>query len=282
MNTKQYLLSAWDWSPPVVAVCAAALAAYAVMQRFRLRTRSWYFLGALAVFFLTLTSPLNALAAGYLFSAHMLQHMLLLLIVPLLLLLGLPSIDANAVGPRPRFRLPPLLGWLGGVSAMWVWHERTLCDLATRTETVRVIQIISLLALGALFWWPLVGPSMRQRIAPLAGVVYLFSACITCSVLGILITFGPVGAVCPIYLHPPDQPGILNLIRHDWGFTPAKDQQIGGLLMWLPGCGIYLAGVMAMLARWYGSMETDESAGSQTMEEDPPQLVPHYTNARKP
>jgi len=277
MNTKQYLLSAWNWSPAVIGACVAASAAYAAALRFRFPARSWYFIGALAVFFLTLTSPLNALAGGYLFSAHMLQHMLLLLIVPLLLLLGLPAINANPARRWQGFRLPTL----AGVSAMWVWHERTLCELATRTETVRIVQIISLLALGTVFWWPLFGPQARQRISPLTGVVYLFSACITCSVLGILITFSPAGSVCPIYLHPPDQPGILSLIRHDWGFTPAKDQQIGGLLMWLPGCGIYLAGVMAMLARWYGAVETDEGAATQSTQEERPQLVPARATARK-
>ena len=272
MSTKQYLLSSWNWSPVVIGVCVAAFLAYAVALRFRLPSRAWYFFGGLGVGLLTLTSPLNALADGYLFSAHMLQHMLLLLIVPLLLLLGLPVANPKAAGSWPRFHLPPLLGWIAGVSAMWVWHERTLCDLATRTETFRVIQIVSLLALGTLFWWPLVGPRVQQRISPLTGVIYLFSACIACSVLGILITFSPTGAVCPVYLNPPDQPGILHLIRQDWGFTPAKDQQVGGLLMWVPGCGIYLAGVMAMLARWYRAVEVDETATPST-EQDRPQVV---------
>src|SRR5581483_1484047 len=128
----------------------------------------------------------------------------------------------------------------GGVSAMWIWHERTLCDLATRTAMGRATQIVSLLVLGGLFWWPLFGPKMRQRISPLAAVVYLFCACFACSVLGIMITFAPGGSVCPVYLQPPNQPAVLNLIRNDWGFSMAKDQQLGGLLMWIPGCGIYL------------------------------------------
>jgi putative membrane protein len=282
MNTAQYLLSAWTWSPLLLGVCIAALVAYAVALRFCLTARAWYFFSALAALILTLTSPLNALAQGYLFSAHMLQHMLLLLIVPMLLLLGLPIMSKNAIHPWQRFRLPPFLGWVGGVSAMWVWHERTLCDLATRTETFRIVQIISLLALGTLFWWPLLGPQMQRRISPLAGVVYLFSACIACSVLGILITFAPVGVVCPIYLHPPDQPGILSLIRHNWGLTPAKDQQIGGLLMWVPGCGIYLAGVMGMLARWYGSAETEAPVVAQSVKQERPQFVPTHARAKDP
>ncbi len=281
MNTDQYLLSAWNWNPVVIGVCVAVLLVYATALRFRFPARAWCFFAAVAVFFLTLASPLNALAEGFLFSAHMLQHMLLLLIVPMLLLLGLPAASAGAAKGWRRFRLPPVLGWAGGVSAMWVWHERTLCDFATRTETVRVIQIISLLTLGTLFWWPLLGPQLARRISPLAGVIYLFSACVTCSVLGILITFAPAGAVCPIYLHPPDQPAILNLIRQDWGFTPAKDQQIGGLLMWLPGCGIYLAGVMAMLARWYGSAETDEPAATQSAKNDGPRFVAPRLKAEK-
>jgi putative membrane protein len=262
-----------------MGVCLAAAFAYALLLQSRLTARAWYFFAGLAVFWIALTSPLNALAGGYLFSAHMMQHMLLLLIVPLLLLLGLPPLKANAaLGWRP-WRLTPLAGWAGGVSAMWVWHERTLCDLAARTETGRIIQIISLLALGALFWWPLLGPRIQQRIPPLSGVAYLFSACLACSVLGILITFSPAGAVCPVFLQPPDQPGVLRLIRHDWGVTPAQDQQIGGLLMWVPGCGIYLAGVMAMLGRWYGSAETDEPATPRSANEGHPTLVSTQTHA---
>ncbi|HEY3860451.1 MAG TPA: cytochrome c oxidase assembly protein [Verrucomicrobiae bacterium] len=266
MSTKEYLMSAWSWNPIVIGACAIALVAYAGLAGFKWRARSWYFLGAVAIFFLTLASPLNALANGFLFSAHMLQHMLLLLIVPLLLLLGLPEMGAG-------FRAPPWLHWFAGVSAMWIWHERTLCDLATRTETVRVIQIISLLALGALFWWPLAGPVERRRMPPLRGVAYLFSACIACSVLGIFIAFSPAGAVCPVYLNPPNQPALLNLIRHDWGFTPARDQQTGGLLMWVPGCGIYLAGILALLARWYGSVEKPEAS--------PAPFLPAHPNAEE-
>lgn len=281
MNTKEFLLSAWNWNPVVIGACVAALLGYACLLRFHWTARAWYFLGAVAVFFLTLISPLNALADGYLFSAHMLQHMLLLLIVPMLLLLGLPTANANPGGKRQRFRLPPLVGWFGGVSAMWVWHERTLCDLATRTETFRVIQISTLLALGTLFWRPLLGRQLPRRISPLAGVVYLFSACVACTVLGILITFAPTGAVCPIFLHPPDHPGMLSLIRQDWGFTPATDQQVGGLLMWVPGCGIYLAGVMGMLARWYRSAETNEPATTHSTKKDRPQIVIANVNAEK-
>lgn len=262
MSTREYLLTAWSWSPVVIGVSIAALIAYAVAMRRRLTYRAGYFVAAVVVFFLTLASPLNSLAEGFLFSAHMAQHMILLLIVPMLVLLGLPEKKATVGGAARRFRLPPFVGWISGVGAMWIWHERTLCDLATRTQTYRNIQIVSLIVLGTLFWWPLLGMYARQRVRPLVGVVYLFTACMACSLLGIFVTFTPLGDVCPIYLSPPQRPAILSMIRDNWGFTPDKDQQFGGLLMWVPGCGIYLAAVMAMLARWYRNEEAEGAASS--------------------
>jgi putative membrane protein len=288
MTTRQLLTSAWDWNPVVIAACLLALLAYALALRFRGPARGGYFVTAVALFFLTLASPLNALADGYLFSAHMAQHLLLLLVIPPLLLLGLPEWKAGQDGvssrgrrsraeplpappqlsptesssktesARPRqggHRLHPLVAWLAGLTAMWVWHERTLCDAATTVAAVRVVQILSLIALGLVFWWPIVGPQPERRLAPLLGVLYLFSACVGCTVLGILITFAPVGVVCPVYLHPVDRLGILPLIRQRWGITPAIDQQAGGLMMWVPACGIYLCGVIALLARWYRAGE---------------------------
>lgn len=257
----------------VIGACVTALGAYAAALRSRMSARTGYFIAGLAVFFATLSSPLNALAGGYLFSAHMLQHMLLLLIVPPLILLGFPTLADEAESAWARFRLHPLLAWLGGVGAMWVWHERTLCDLATRTETFAVIQNISLLTLGALFWWPIVGPVERQRVPPLTGVVYLFSACVACSVLGILITFAPIGGVCPIFFEPPARPEVVSMIRTGWGITPLQDQQIGGLLMWVPGCLIYLTGVMGLLARWYRSPESEGSPVRQPASMDVPKVV---------
>jgi cytochrome c oxidase assembly factor CtaG len=159
---------------------------------------------------------------------------------------------------------------------MWIWHERTLCDLATTTQTGRVIQIISLVVLGALFWWPIVGPQMNRRLPPLLGIVYLFSACVGCTILGILITFAPVGVVCPVYLHPLDRLGVLPLIQQQWGITPAKDQQMGGLMMWVPACGIYISGVITLLARWYRSGETGFAEPPKTISEP----APAFSSAR--
>jgi cytochrome c oxidase assembly factor CtaG len=143
---------------------------------------------------------------------------------------------------------------------MWVWHVPSICDAAIRNPAVRAVQIVSLLALGTAFWWPPFGPQRLRQLAPLTAVIYLFSACLGCSLLGILITFAPLGAVCSVYLDPPDPLGVLPLVCLGWGFTPKEDQQVGGLLMWVPSCGIYLGGVIAMLARWYRSSDAESPA----------------------
>jgi putative membrane protein len=88
-------------------------------------------------------------------------------------------------------------------------------------------------------------------MSPPGAVLYLFSACVACSILGILITFSPV-SVCPIYAQQAaDRLGILNLVQSSWGITSDKDQQIGGLLMWVPMCLVYLTAIVAQLARWF-------------------------------
>ncbi|HTS17621.1 MAG TPA: cytochrome c oxidase assembly protein [Verrucomicrobiae bacterium] len=216
---------------------------------FRGHCRMGWFAAALGVLLLTLLSPLNTLADGYLFSAHMAQHILLLLIVPAFLLLSLPRHLSLVVGPRVFAH--PLVGWVAGVGAMWFWHEPALCNAAVSSRPIHTLQTVSLLALGSVFWRQILAPREEERLSPPGAVLYLFSACVTCSVLGIIITFSPV-TVCSIYTMPPtDRLGMLRTIRTDWGFTPEQDQQVGGLLMWVPMCLIYLSAIFAQFARWF-------------------------------
>src|SRR5262245_42791068 len=91
MTTKEFLLSGWNWNPAALAVCASVLIAYfTVFPSFAWRKIFWLVLG-LFLFSAAVMSPLSSLADGYLFSAHMVQHLLLLLIVPAMLLLSLPD-----------------------------------------------------------------------------------------------------------------------------------------------------------------------------------------------
>ena len=247
MTTQQFLTSEWTWNPAGLVLSGVALTAY--LWAFNINRRILYLFAALAVFVLTLISPLNALASGYLFSAHMLQHILLLLIVPALVLMSLPR--WVSLGSRSWLIANPFVGWIAGVGAMWLWHARPLCNAAVSSRLVNALQICSLLLLGAIFWRQVLAPREEERMSPLGAVLYLFSACVACSILGILITFSPV-SVCPIYAQPPtDRLGILNLIQSNWGITPEKDQQIGGLLMWVPMCLVYLSAIISQLARWF-------------------------------
>jgi putative membrane protein len=247
MTTQQFLASAWTTNTAAFVASGAALVMY--VWAFGVNRRIGYLLAGLAVFVLTLISPLNALASGYLFSAHMLQHILLLLIVPALVLMSLPR--WVSLGSRSWLIANPFVGWTAGVGAMWLWHARPLCNAAVSSQVVNALQISSLLLLGAIFWRQALAPREEERMSPAGAVLYLFSACVACSILGILITFSPV-SVCPIYAQPPaDRLGILNLIQSNWGITPDKDQQIGGLLMWVPMCLVYLSAIVAQLARWF-------------------------------
>jgi putative membrane protein len=246
MTTYEFLTTAWRWNSILLLFCALALFGY--FLAFGRKARPVYLGAALAVFLLALISPVNALADGYLFSAHMVQHILLVLIVPALLLLSLPRSFS-----LPRLLLGfshPLIGWIAGVGAMWLWHEPTLCNAATTSRSIFAIQTTSLLLMGGVFWWQVLAPRDAQRLSPAAGIAYLFTACTACSVLGIILTFAPV-SICSVYQHPVDRLGMLDTIRGSWGLTSEKDQQIGGLLMWVPMCLIYLTAILAQLARWH-------------------------------
>jgi cytochrome c oxidase assembly factor CtaG len=247
MTTTQFILSGWTWNPVVLASGACALVIY--LAAFRDRRRIGWFVAALSGFLLTLLSPLNTLADGYLFSAHMAQHIMLLLIVPGLLLLSLPRTLSLAVGPRVFAH--PLVAWFAGVGAMWFWHAPALCNAAVASRPVHTLQTVSLLVLGGVFWRHILAPREQERLSPPHAIFYLFSACVACSVLGIIITFSPV-TVCSIYtMQPIDRIGMLHTIRAGWGFSPERDQQIGGLLMWVPMCLIYLTAILAQMARWF-------------------------------
>jgi putative membrane protein len=263
MTTPHFLISAWDLNPWVIVICVAEILIYSAGHRFYFTRKIGWLLAGATVFFLALASPIDALADGYLFSAHMLQHLLLLLVVPPLILLSLPSTPVPDRFQSGRWQWlnwilrHPVATWLLGVGAMWLWHAPALCNAAVTNEWIHRLQYVSLLLMGFAFWWPIIGPWSQHRLAPLVGMIYLFSACLGCTILGIILTFAPV-EVCSIYLHPQDRLGILPLLQDQWGLTPAKDQQLGGLLMWVPACLIYFCGILGLFARWHG--ETGEAA----------------------
>jgi putative membrane protein len=274
MTTRHFLLFSWDWHPALAAICVLVLLNYFVVYGASGRSRVWLVVLGLILFSVAMVSPVATLAKGYLFSAHMAQHLLLLLVVPALLLLGLPKwVEENPPPVEPPDAPNPtmnglVLSWIAGVGAMWLWHIPVLCNAAATSSWMQGVQTVSLLLLGGLFWWPLLGPRRAPLLPPLAGVAYLSTACLACTLLGIYITFSPV-AVCAAYHHPADPLGLLPLIRQGWGFTPALDQQVGGLLMWVPSCFVFLVGIIGQLALWYRGSEAEEvSAFADTAKAD--------------
>ncbi len=254
----------WDWEPSVVIGCAALAIGYLVLVSRHpalLRglvdgrskreksgrgtqecARHVYFFSGVLLLLLDLVSPIDLLADRYLFSAHIVQHFVLALVVPPLLIAGLPPI-----------RLPsmqPAVSWLLGVGTMIFWHIPMFFNAALADDGLHIAQHLSFLVTGTIFWWPV----MQRQLAPLTAISYLFSACLTCSILGASLTFARPG-LYPGYLNPADSLGLLPLIRDGWGLDPKTDQQLGGLLMWVPGCFVYLSAILVIVARWYGMKE---------------------------
>ena len=266
MTTAELLLSTWHWEPSVVAGCAALGFGYLTIGEKRACTTTVWFLAGVLLLLLDLVSPIDAIGDAYLFSAHVLQHFLLALIVPILWIKGMPRQFTEDLLKRPLIRRiernagRPPVSWLLGVGTMIAWHVPALFNAALANESLHIVQHLSFLVTGTIFWWPVLVPLENRRLVPLTAILYLFSACTACSVLGAALTFSPPGAY-PAYLNPDDRLGGLGLIRGVWGLDPKSDQQLGGMLMWVPGCLVYLSAILATFARWYGAPEHGAAEG---------------------
>jgi cytochrome c oxidase assembly factor CtaG len=217
----------------------------------------------LTLLLLAFISPIGTLADGYVFSAHMIQHLFLLLLVPLCLILAVPRATVEPLFKRARWNrlgywlAVPLLGWILGVGAMWFWHVPSLCNVSTQNASVGGFRDTTFVLAGLAFWWPIYAPLPRYRMAPLPGIAYLFSACLGCTLLGIYITFTTI-SVCPAFAHPVGHAAVMQELRAS-GFTPEVDQHLGGLLMWVPPCTLYVANIIALLCRWYSEGTSPET-----------------------
>jgi putative membrane protein len=268
MTALEVLRLTWRWEPSVALGCAALGAGYLVATRMRPgRAGAWFLFGVL-VLWLALDSPLDTLGDTYLFSAHMAQHLLLLLVVPPLLLLGIPPSPARAAWEaRPLVRGAvrtaghPLAAWGLGVGTMWLWHAPALYNAALADGRVHVVEHLAFLATSVVFWWPVLGQPAQARMSAPPALLYLLAAALATTGLGVLLTFTPPG-LYPAYLLPADRLGLLPLLRRSWGMTPDVDQQVGGLLMWIPGGLVYLSAIVGVLLRWYGEPEQAEEVAT--------------------
>lgn len=255
------ILRAWDPDLSVLIGCAALLAGYWSAYRGDLSRAGWFVAGV-AVMLFALISPLDTLGDEYLFSAHMLQHLLLELAVPPLLLLGLTPRFARAVIDRPalgrieRVLGNPLVAWTLGIATLALWHLPWLFDAALGNEYIHIVEHLSFMVTATIFWWPILAPLPQCRISPLWAQLYLFGGAMASTLLGIWLTFTTTVLYAP-YLHPDDSLHLAGVLRAVWGLTPALDQQVGGLLMWVVGGFVFLAAMVALFLQWFGMAETD-------------------------
>jgi cytochrome c oxidase assembly factor CtaG len=251
------LLYAWDFDPTIVVGCVLLLAVYALAHRGDFHHAAWFVAGVAAMF-LALVSPLDALSDTYLFSAHMLQHLILVLVVPPLLILGISPRFAHAVLKVPALaRIEQALGnpiaaWVIGMSMLWLWHWPLLYNATLADEGVHIFEHVCFLVSATIYWWPILAPVEESRLAAMPAVIYLITGAVANSVLAILLTFARAG-LYPAYLNPADPLKILPMIRDTWGLTPDLDEQLGGLLMWVPGGMVFLGAIIWVMARWYST-----------------------------
>ncbi len=261
ITTAKLWLTAWEPEWSINLGSAALTGAYF----WGVPANAWrraFFLTGIAVLLLSLESPLDALGDSYLFSAHMAQHLLLILIVPPLLLLGVPEDAARQWLAHPTVAViesilgRPWIAWTAAIATMTLWHLPFLYNLALAHDPIHILQHLSFLVTATMFWWPVLCPLSEKRLPIGPAILYLFAAAAENSILGIVITFMQVGHY-PAYLHPDDDLHALALIRNGWGLSPEADQRLGGLLMWIPGCSVYFLGILGLLAHWFSAPESE-------------------------
>jgi putative membrane protein len=213
---------------------------------------------------LALVSPLHPLGE-VLFSAHMTQHELLMLVAAPLTVLGKPLIAflwaipmqaSRSLGRAARTRwfqkfwrtiTKPLNAWVIHALSLWVWHAPVLFQATLSSNLVHTVQHIFFLGSALLFWWALIhGP--RGVMGYGVATLYVFTTSVHSGVLGALITFA--GSV----LYP-----AYNKTTWSWGLTPLEDQQLGGLIMWVPAGLVYIVAGLALCAGWIRESERSVS-----------------------
>ncbi|HZD57424.1 MAG TPA: cytochrome c oxidase assembly protein, partial [Anaerolineales bacterium] len=156
----------------------------------------------------------------------------------------------------------PAIALILVVSTLYLWHIPALYDAAVENEAIHSLEHLSFLVTATIFWWPVINPiKEKRRVSGLGTMFYIFVGGVANTVLGIILTLAPA-VLYPVYLDPADPFGILALIRTGWGLDPLSDQQLGGLLMWVPGGLFYLCAILVVLARWFAEPEDDLPLGA--------------------
>jgi putative membrane protein len=277
------LIRDWEFDP--VVVMALILSAWFYVRGIR---RLWKIVGVnngikrweaicfgCGWFFtaVALVSPLHAWGEA-LFSAHMVQHEILMLIAAPLFVLGRPMIaflkalpgkwagQLARCGNSPPWQrfwravTYPLNAWVIHALALWIWHIPYLFQATLDNDFIHSLQHSSFLFSALLFWWALMHGRARMRGYGIA-VLYVFTTAMHTGALGALITFA--GTI----LYPDYASTTLA-----WHLTPLEDQQLGGLIMWIPAGLVYVVAGLALFAAWLRESEARVKLYEATLQRD--------------
>jgi putative membrane protein len=258
-----YPLLEWSWAPSIIIGLVGLNAAYLWANNRRRAPHSHFFwrspatpsqqaafyLGSL-IALIALCSPIDGLGDEYLFSAHMVQHMLLTYAAPPLWLWGTPIWVWDWIASKCLSRLTltgitsPMIAFTLFNGVMWVWHIPAAYDFALTHEGVHIIEHLTFITAALIGWSPALLPWPVNPLSKPARAFYLFASTFPCTALAALL------ALSNHVLYP-----FYEMAPRIWGITALSDQQIGGLLMWLPGDMILMTATLWILARWLTQQE---------------------------
>lgn len=261
-NELTEVLAAWNWTPSVLIGVAVLVCGYlAAVGPWRARATPTgervsririvaFLLGACAIL-MPLISPLDELSDQYLFSAHMVQHLLLTLVAPPLLLIGTPGwllrplLHHAFIRRVARVLTTPSVAFVLFNGVFMAWHQPGLYEATLRSETIHIAEHLMFIATGILNWWPVLSPlDELPRLSSPVQILYLFLDSVPMTILGALIVFAPA-VLYPTY---EVAPRIL-------GLSAMADQEIAGLIMWMPGGMIYLLALSIVFYGWFNREE---------------------------
>lgn len=206
--------------------------------------RQVFGLGWLALF-VALVSPLESLTS-YSLTLHMVQHLLLTLVGPPLLLKGMPgwlvrpALRLPGLFDSARFLTGPVTAFIIYNAVFGIWHVPKFYELTLNSEIIHITEHAMFFVGGILAWWPICSPLEElPAIGPGVAVIFLFLQSIPATILGAILTF----AAEPLYRSYTRGPFL-------WGMSPLTDQQLAGLLMWVPGSLLFLAVLGVIFIRW--------------------------------
>ncbi|MEO7103519.1 MAG: cytochrome c oxidase assembly protein [Gemmatimonadaceae bacterium] len=216
-----------------------------------------YFSG-LFVMFISLNGPLHDLSDSFLFSAHMVQHLILTLLIPPLLIGGTPGwmlrplIKPRSVRAVAKFVTRPAMCYLIFNLVIIGWHLPVFYNASMANHNIHIGEHLMFMASAVLLWWPFMSPLPElPRLPYPAQILYCFLTTLPMSVVAIYITMAD-HVLYPAYASAP----------RIWHLTPMMDQRIGGLIMWVPGSIVFYALMSVVFFKWVARGE-DSLAAAQ-------------------